>query len=160
MKDLLKGLGIIALIGFFILLYRWITCKNGCPSMGLMGMPCKPQNCSFWTGNPVVDKNQTSANSSISQNPPSANSTPVVTPKPNPVTTLTQLEVSNPNGASIYYQSAGQFGGYIYSPSNISLPLGTKLVLIKPWYTLSNNYSMGYYETNKGFFDIKDVKKS
>ena len=56
-------------IGIIVLMYlgyrAWVfyQCINGCPSNALIGMPCSPQKCSFWTGKPIVA--ETSENVSI-----------------------------------------------------------------------------------------------
>ena len=55
MKTILIVIVILALIGLAILWYRWNNCKNGCPPSGTVGIPCKPQKCSFWTGKPIVE---------------------------------------------------------------------------------------------------------
>lgn len=77
------------------------------------------------------------------------------------------LEVSNPNGAFMYYQQDLASGGKIYSASNLLIPYGTKLKLVKIWQTnLSTQPFSGYYETeykdygaHSGFFATQDVKK-
>lgn len=78
------------------------------------------------------------------------------------------LEVSNPQGAYMYYQSLSPASqGMIYGKSNFFLPMGTKLKLVNTFQTnLSTQPFAGYYETTfkdygptSGFFDIKDVKK-
>lgn len=77
------------------------------------------------------------------------------------------LEVSNPNGAFMYYQQDLASGGKIYSASNLLIPFGTKLKLIKIWQTnLSTQPFSGFYETeykdygsNSGFFSTQDVKQ-
>lgn len=78
------------------------------------------------------------------------------------------LEVSNPQGAYMYYQSVSPASqGMIYGASNILLPTGTKLKLVNTFQTnLSTQPFAGYYETTfkqngpeSGFFDIKDVSK-
>lgn len=79
------------------------------------------------------------------------------------------LQVSNPNGAFMYYQTLNPAsGGMNYGKSNFSLPYGTKLKLVKVWQTnVSTQPFAGYYETNfkqqfganSGFFDTKDIIK-
>lgn len=78
------------------------------------------------------------------------------------------LQVSNPEGAFMYYQSPTASGGMNYGKSNFSLPYGTKLKLVKVWQTnVSTQPFSGYYETNfkqqfganSGFFDTKDIIK-
>lgn len=78
------------------------------------------------------------------------------------------LEVSNPQGAYMYYQSVSPASqGMIYGASNMLLPLGTKLKLVNTWQTnLSTQPFAGYYETTfkqngpeSGFFNISDIKK-
>lgn len=79
------------------------------------------------------------------------------------------LQVSNPNGAYMYYQSLSPAsGGMIYGKSNFSLPYGTKLKLVKVWQTnVSTQPFAGYYETNfkqqfganSGFFRTEDIIK-
>lgn len=75
------------------------------------------------------------------------------------------LQVSNPAGAFMYYQTLSPAsGGMIYGKSNFSLPYGTKLKLVKIWQTnVSTQPFAGYYETNfkkyganSGFFDTND----
>lgn len=76
-------------------------------------------------------------------------------------------QVSNPNGAFMYYQSDLASGGKLYSKSNLNLPYGTKLKLTKIWQTnVSTQPFSGYYETTykqygptSGFFDTKDLIK-
>jgi len=88
------------------------------------------------------------------------------TPDPRPNTSKS-LKVTNPNGAYMYYQSLSQSSqGMIYGKSNVLIPPGTELGLIKTWQTnLSTQPFAGYYETNykiygpeSGFFDIKDLQ--
>lgn len=78
------------------------------------------------------------------------------------------LEVSNPQGAYMYYQSLNPAsGGMNYGKSNFFLPYGQKLKLVNTFQTnLSTQPLAGYYETTfkdygptSGFFEIKDVKK-
>lgn len=84
-----------------------------------------------------------------------------------PVISDTESKVSNPNGAFMYYQTDLASGGKLYSKSNIVIPMGTKVNVMKVWQTNTNNQPLaGYYETDlkqygptSGFFDIKDVTK-
>lgn len=78
------------------------------------------------------------------------------------------LQVSNPNGAFMYYQSLSQASqGLIYGKSNVLIPYGTKLKLVKTWQTnLSTQPYSGFYETTykqygpgSGFFATADVMK-
>lgn len=86
-------------------------------------------------------------------------------PANNPPPTVNNLRISNPNGAPMYYQNDLSSGGQSYSQSNVVLPQGMELVLVKVWPTnLTNQPLAGYYETNykqygdkSGFFDINDV---
>lgn len=88
--------------------------------------------------------------------------------EPNQANTPTQpnntLEVTNPAGASLYYQSPLESGGLIYSKSNIVLPIGTKLVWVKTWPD-TVEFNKFYYETTykyagrTGFFRAEDIKK-
>lgn len=79
-----------------------------------------------------------------------------------------EAEVINPAGAIMYYQSSLASGGLLYSASNINIPKGSKMNVIKIWQTSPNNLPFtGYLETeykqygpNSGFFDAKDLKKS
>lgn len=90
-----------------------------------------------------------------------------VNPNPPPPTS-NQVVVTNPSGAYMYYQSAGRFGGYLYSKSNILIPVGTKITLIKVWQTSDNQSPFsGYYETNykkygsnSGFFFTGDMTRN
>lgn len=87
---------------------------------------------------------------------------------PNSPSGPADLEVSNPAGAPMYYQTISpKSGGMIYGKSNVTLPVGTKLKLIQFWQTSASNQPLaGFYETdykeygpNSGFFDINDVNK-
>lgn len=86
---------------------------------------------------------------------------PPIVPPAQPVN---NLEVSNPNGAPVYYQWF-QNGGAHYSQSNLTLPVGTKLTLVKEWKDPSTNLNKIFYETTykfqaqTGFFRSEDIKK-
>lgn len=87
-------------------------------------------------------------------------------PEPRPQTQA-ELQVSNPNGAVMYYQSDLASGGKLYSASNVVIPYGTKLKLIKTWQTnVSTQPFVGYYETDdkkygaqSGFYATQDILK-
>lgn len=87
-------------------------------------------------------------------------------PPPRPIA-QGNLQVSNPNGARMYYQQDLASGGKIYSPSNVIIPAGTKLNLVKVWQTNTSNMPFfGYYETTykdygalSGFFATSDIIK-
>lgn len=177
--------------------WLWYNCEKGCPSSGML-MPCAPKKCDFWTGKPknnfptnpkegdtfikggvsysyncvqpacitapcnpvcvwqpVVVQNNTNTNNSNNSNN-------------NTATSQDDLEVSNPAGAYLYYQSLSPAsGGMIYGKSNVVVPVGTKLKSVKFWQTnLSTQPLGGYWETTyqpnvamNGFFDYKDIKK-
>lgn len=83
----------------------------------------------------------------------------------NPPASTQNLQVSNPNGAFMYYQQSLPSGGILYSKSNVKLLPGTKLVLLD---TVQNTSQFGkyFYETdykqygvNSGFFDTADLIK-
>lgn len=88
-------------------------------------------------------------------------------PNTPPVTPTYNLEVTNPKGAGMYYQYTTPAGGIAYSKSNVILPFGTKLNLIKFHQTSLNNMPLsGYYETDykvygsdSGYFETTDLKK-
>lgn len=90
-----------------------------------------------------------------------------VPPRSIPSPPTPDLQVSNPNGAYMYYQSRARFGGVIYSQSNVLIPYGEKLTLVKFWQSnTSNQPGAGYYETtnkqygpSSGFFDTSDIVK-
>lgn len=86
-------------------------------------------------------------------------------PQNNPPVSVQNLQVSNPNGAFMYYQQSLPSGGITYGKSNVALAAGTKLVLLK---TVPNTSIFGkyFYETdykqygpNSGFFDTADLIK-
>lgn len=79
------------------------------------------------------------------------------------------FEVTNPSGAFMYYRSpsitAGHIGAVSWGKSNVNYPLGTKLTIVKEYWT-NNAHTAGYFETtnkkygvNSGFVEMKDVKK-
>lgn len=83
----------------------------------------------------------------------------------NPPASVQNLQVSNPNGAFMYYQQSLPSGGILYSKSNVMVPFGTKLVLLN---TVPNTSMLGkyFYETdfkkygsNSGFFNADDMTK-
>lgn len=85
-----------------------------------------------------------------------------------PPTQVTEIEVTNPQGAPLYYQSFSQkSGGHTYSASNVIVPVGTKMEMVGFWQTnLTTQPLGGFYETTyqpyvkqNSFFDLKDVKK-
>lgn len=85
---------------------------------------------------------------------------------PNPPS-VNDLRISNPAGAYMYYQNDLASGGQSYGQSNVLIPFGTELQLIKFWQTnLSTQALDGYYETNykqygpkSGFFSMQDITK-
>lgn len=96
---------------------------------------------------------------------------PIVTPvtvTPSATLASKNLTVINPSGAVMYYrQVSPASGGYIYSPSNIVIPYGTKFALVNTYYITNNDPTKGWYETDykqygptSGFFEIKDMQKS
>lgn len=87
---------------------------------------------------------------------------------PNPPVKPDEIEVTNPNGAILYYQSHSQkSGGKLYSASNVVVPFGQKFTMVAFWQTnVVTQPLAGYYETTyqpyvqqNSFFDLKDVKK-
>ena len=52
MKDAIFYLLAIVVVAFLVLSYRWSKCENGCPPSRMVGKPCTPQKCSFWSGKP------------------------------------------------------------------------------------------------------------
>lgn len=77
------------------------------------------------------------------------------------------LEVSNPNGAFMYYKQPTQtIGVYMYAKSNMLIPFGTKLTQIGaaintyqglPKQVVETTYKQ--YGSNSGFFATEDIKK-
>lgn len=78
------------------------------------------------------------------------------------------LQVSNPNGAYMYYQSFNPAsGGMNYGKSNLLIPYGKKFKLVNTFQTsLSGQPYAGFYETDfkqygptSGFFSTNDLMK-
>lgn len=158
MKNILYIILIIAIVIFIIFIGRnWNAIKNY-----LSGSSGNSNEQPLAEGSACItnDNNQGSIVSGLCV--PIAQENPA--PKP---IAQNDLQVSNPNGAIMYYQSDLASGGKLYSPSNVTIPYGTKLKHIKTFQTnVSTQPFAGFYETDykkygaeSGFFATKDIIK-
>ena len=147
MKNFLYALLILAVITAIILFVKWDAI------MAWWNRPAEGSECQTEIGMPGTIVGGICVPPRSIPEPPSVE--------------VPDLEVSNPQGAYMYYQNDLASGGQSYSQSNILAPLGTKFKLLNTWQTnVSTQPYAGYYETTykqygptSGFFEIKDVKK-